>query len=69
MLESIGFKKLSKIRPLRNGEVDNLRVVFTLGEFIPLLESMISAQNKLHNHKVYTFAEAKDKLSDLTNCT
>lgn len=35
------------------------------GEFIPLFDSMISAQNKLHNHKVYTFADAKDRLSEL----
>ena len=64
-IESIGFKKLSNIRPLRNGEVDNLRVVFTLGEFIPLLDSMISAHKKLHNHEVYSFAKAKEKLNEL----
>lgn len=64
-IESIGFRKLSKIRPLRNGEEDNLRVVFNLGVFIPLLNSMISSQNKLHNHEVCPFADAKDRLSRL----
>ena len=37
-IEIIGFKKLSKIRPLRNGEQDGLRVVYALGDFVEVLD-------------------------------
>ncbi len=64
-IESVGFKKLSKIRQLRNGEKDELRVVFMLGEFVPVLDRMVSAENKLHNHNVISLSEAKNHLSQI----
>ena len=59
-IESIGFKKLSKIRPLRPEEKDNLRIVFTLGNFIRFIDNAVSSQNKIHNNKVYSFDEMKE---------
>ncbi len=64
-IKTIGFKKLSKIRPLRDGETDNLRVVFTLGEYMPLLSKPIPSQNKWHNHDVISLSEAKEKMEML----
>ena len=64
-IESIGFKKLSKIRPLRGGEQDGLRVVFAIGDFIPILNRMTSVQNRLHNHKVLSLVDAKEKLGEI----
>ena len=61
-IESVGFKKLSKIRQLRDGEKDELRVVFALGGFVPVLDMMVPAENKLHNHAAMTFEEAVVKL-------
>lgn len=64
-IESIGFKKLSKIRPLREGEQDGLRVVFALGDFVPILDKMTSFQKRLHNHKVLSLVDAKEKLGEI----
>lgn len=64
-IETIGFKKLSKIRELHQGEKDELRVVFTLGDFVPILDSMISARNMLHNHKTLSMEEAKERLINI----
>ncbi len=64
-IKTIGFKKLSKIRPLRDGETDNLRVVFTLGEYMPLLSKAIPSQNKWRNHDVISLSEAKEKMEML----
>lgn len=61
-IDSVGFKKLSKIRALRNGEKDELRVVFTLGDFVSILDKMVSAENRLHNHKTLRYEEAKTLL-------
>lgn len=64
-IEAIGFKKLSKIRDLKLGEEDNLRVVFTLGDFITVLDKPINSQNRLHNHEIYGYHEAKELLEDI----
>lgn len=56
-IESIGFRKLSKIRPLKSGEEDNIRVVFSLGDFIPLIDTAISCKNRIHNNEVKAFNE------------
>ncbi len=64
-IKSIGFKKLSKIRPLREGESNNLRVVFTLGEYVPLLGKAVPSQNKWHNHEVVSLEEAREKIEKL----
>lgn len=64
-IESVGFKKLSKIRQLRYGEKDELRVVFALGDFVPVLDRMVPAENKLHNHSVMSLSEAKNSLSQI----
>ena len=64
-IETIGFKKLSKFRELHQGEKDELRVVFTLGDFVPILDSMISARNMLHNHKTLSMEEAKERLINI----
>lgn len=64
-IESIGFKKLSKIRPLREGEQDGLRVVFALGDFVQILDKMTSVQKRLHNHKVLSLVDAKEKLGEI----
>lgn len=66
-IESIGFKKLSKIRPLREGEQDGLRVVFYLGDFVPILDKMTSVQKRLHNHKVLSLEDVKERLSEIKN--
>lgn len=69
-IESIGFKKLSKIRPLREEENDELRVVFTLGSFRAISENAILCNRILHNHEVlnlevakYIFEEIKSRTS------
>ena len=64
-IESIGFKKLSKIRKLKPEEDDNLRVVFTLGDFIPVLDKYIPCQNRLHNNAVYSYYEAKKLIREI----
>ncbi len=64
-VESIGFKKLSKIRSLRPNEKDNLRVFFRLGGFTPFIERTVPSQNKLHNNEVYVFDEIKKIVCDL----
>lgn len=64
-IESIGFKKLSKIRDLKDGEKDQLRVVFTLGDFVPILNDMISYNKRLHNHEILSLDESKMKLQSL----
>ena len=66
-IESIGFKKLSKIRPLREGEQDGLRVVFALGDFVPILDNFTSVQKRLHNHKVLSLEDVKERLSEIKN--
>lgn len=58
-IESVGFKKLSKIRPLTDGERDELRVFFTLGDFVPFIDTAVSAQKRIHNHDVISFEEAR----------
>ncbi|MBR0503253.1 MAG: DUF2357 domain-containing protein [Paludibacteraceae bacterium] len=65
-IESVNFRKLSKIRPLKQGESDNLRIVFALGKFEPFVKSPIPTQNKLHNNEVCTLEEAKKKILELT---
>lgn len=64
-IESIGFKKLSKIRPLRNGEQDGLRVVFALGDFVEVLDKPVPYQKRLHNHEVMSLEEVKGKLGEI----
>ena len=64
-IESIGFKKLSKIRNLKLEENDNLRVVFTLGNFIAVLNNYIPCQNRLHNNEVCSYHEAKKMLEEI----
>ena len=72
-IENIGFKKLSKIRELREiiidgkktKEPDELRVVFTLGGFVPILDNITSVQKRLHNHKVLSLEEVKEKLGEI----
>ena len=66
-IESIGFKKLSKIRPLRNGEQDGLRVVFALGDFVEVLDKPVPYQKRLHNHEVMSLEEVKVKLYKIKN--
>ena len=66
-IASIGFQKLSKIRPLREGEQDGLRVVFALGDFVPILDKMTSVQKRLHNHKVLSLEDVKERLSEIKN--
>lgn len=66
-IESIGFKKLSKIRPLREGEQDGLRVVFTLGDFVEVLDKAMSYQKRMHNHEVMSLEEVKEKLYNIKN--
>lgn len=72
-IESIGFKKLSKIRELREiiidgkktKEPDGLRVVFTLGDFVELLDKAVPYQKRLHNHEVMSLEEVKGMLSEI----
>ena len=64
-IESIGFKKLSKIRPLRRDEKDGLRVVFMLGDFVEVLDKAVSYQKRLHNHEVMSLEEVKERLSEI----
>ena len=64
-IESIGFKKLSKIRPLREREQDELRVVFTLGDFVKVIDKAMTNQKRLHNHEVIRFDEAKERLCEI----
>lgn len=66
-IESIGFKKLSKIRSLRNGEQDELRVVFALGDFVEVLDKPVPYQKMLHNHEVMSLEEVKVKLYKIKN--
>ena len=42
-------------------------MVFTLGEFVPILDKMTSVQNRLHNHKVLSLEDVKDRLSEIKN--
>lgn len=64
-IDSIGFKKLSKIRALREGEQDGLRVVFTLGDFVNVLDKSVAYVKRLHNHEVMSLDEAKEKLREI----
>ncbi len=57
--------KLSKIRPLRNGEQDGLRVVFALGDFVEVLDKPVPYQKRLHNHEVMSLEEVKGKLGEI----
>ena len=66
-VESVGFKKISKIRTLQPGEEDNLRVYFELGQFHALIPTPISCNNRLHNNEVYSLAEIKEKLKMIEN--
>ena len=58
---------MSKIRPLREGEQDGLRVVFALGDFVPILDNFTSVQKRLHNHKVLSLEDVKERLSEIKN--
>ncbi|MBR5959162.1 MAG: LlaJI family restriction endonuclease [Salinivirgaceae bacterium] len=66
-IESIKFRKLSSIRPLKQDETDNLRIVFELGNFEPFVELPIQCQNRLHNNDVCTIDDAKSKILELLN--
>ena len=66
-IETIGFKRLSKIRLLKPKEEDNLRVVFTLDGFKPIINRFVSCQNRLHNNKVYSLDEIRSLIESLDN--
>ncbi len=61
-ITSIGFRKLSKIRPLLQDEKDTLRVVFSLGQFIPITTIAVVGINKMHNNDVFTYKELCGKI-------
>lgn len=65
-IEAVTFKKLRRIRPLRDGEDGNeLRIVFSLGTFIPLYNGPISYNNRLHNNETYSYDEIMEKIKHL----
>ena len=60
------MKKLRRIRPLKDGEDGNeLRIVFSLGTFIPLSNGLISYNNRLHNNETYSYDEIMEKIKHL----
>ncbi|MDD7029097.1 MAG: LlaJI family restriction endonuclease [Prevotellaceae bacterium] len=65
-IEAVTFKKLRRIRPLKDGEDGNeLRIVFSLGTFIPLYNGPISYNNRLHNNETYSYDEIMEKIKHL----
>ena len=65
-IEAITFKKLRRIRPLKEGEDGNeLRIVFSLGTFIPLSNGPISYNNRLHNNETYSYDGIMEKIKHL----
>ena len=65
-IEAITFKKLRRIRPLKEGEDGNeLRIVFSLGKFIPLSNGPILHNNRLHNNETYSYDEIMEKIEQL----
>ena len=65
-IEAVTFKKLRRIRPLKEGENGNeLRIVFSLGTFIPLSNGPISYNNRLHNNETYSYDEIMQKIEQL----
>lgn len=44
-----------------------MRVVFYLGDFVPILDKMTSVQKRLHNHKVLSLEDVKERLSEIKN--
>ena len=65
-IEAVTFKKLRRIRPLKDGEDGNeLRIVFSLGTFIPLYNGPISHNNRLHNNETYSYDEIMEKIKHL----
>ena len=57
-IDAVSFKKLKRIRPLKEGEDGNeLRIVFSLGKFIPLNNGPITYNNRLHNNETYSYDE------------
>lgn len=65
-IEAVTFKKLRRIRPLKDGEDGNeLRIVFSLGTFFPLYNGPISHNNRLHNNETYSYDEIMEKIKHL----
>ena len=65
-IEAVTFKKLRRIRPLKEGEDGNeLRIVFSLGTFIPLYNGPISYNYRLHNNETYSYDEIMEKIKHL----
>ena len=65
-IEAVTFKKLRRIRPLKEGEDGNeLRIVFSLGTFIPFYNGPISHNNRLHNNETYSYDEIMEKIKHL----
>ena len=65
-IEAVTFKKLRRIRPLKEGEDGNeLRIVFSLGTFIPLSNGLILHNNRLHNNETYSYDEIMEKIEHL----
>lgn len=65
-IEAVTFKKLRRIRPLKEGEDGNeLRIVFSLGTFIPLSNGPILHNNRLHNNETYSYDEIMEKIEQL----
>ena len=65
-IEAVTFKKLRRIRPLKEGEDGNeLRIVFSLGTFIPFFNGPISYNNRLHNNETYSYDEIMEKIKHL----
>ena len=65
-IEAVTFKKLRRIRPLKEGEDGNeLRIVFSLGTFIPFYNGPISYNYRLHNNETYSYDEIMEKIKHL----
>lgn len=65
-IEAVTFKKLCRIRPLKDGEDGNeLRIVFSLGTFIPLYNGPILHNNRLRNNETYSYDEIMEKIKHL----
>ena len=65
-IDAVSFKKLKRIRPLKAGEDGNeLRIVFSLGKFIPINNGPITYNNRLHNNETYSYDEIIEKIKHL----
>ena len=65
-IDAVSFKKLRRIRPLKEGEDGNeLRIVFSLGKFIPINNGPITYNNRLHNNETYSYDEVMEKIEQL----